>query len=267
MANTRIELPHMSADEKQNMLARRLEAEAVVIEEHRSANAAAGHRGKLMLTKLLMMRDPSPVPGFLRVYPNYKHQNKADGFGCMRLSPKWLGPVEHGQPGLPPALNIENFHQGTKVFEQELDAEGNPSELYIANRLRFYTDPVPHRHKYQGTTGLNKNIPIYFLWLDHRDSSEHRLTYVESRQFYCNFYERLASVQPDFKRLVELMDEGTNLQICGFDAKPLGENESLDKAYLDPSVPFGHERVLYAMLCLRDTPECYPWRKYKTFDF
>lgn len=40
-----------------------------------------------------------------------------------------------------------------------------------------------------------------------RDGQERRLSYVDSRQFYCNFYERLASQKSDFKRLVELMDE------------------------------------------------------------
>ncbi|ELR15981.1 uncharacterized protein ACA1_221470 [Acanthamoeba castellanii str. Neff] len=145
-----------------------------------------------------MMRDPAPVPGFRHVYPNFRHQNKANGFSCAQLSPMSLRPVDHGQPGLPPALNIENFHQDSKVFPEELYTEGNPGQLYVANRLRFYADPVPHRHKYHGTTGITINIPAYF---------ERRLSYVDSRQFYCNFYERLASQKSDFKRLVELMDE------------------------------------------------------------
>jgi hypothetical protein len=58
-----------------------------------------------------MMKNPEHIEGFLKVFPNYKHQNRQDGFGCMKLSPKYLGPVDHGQPDLPPALNIENFHQ------------------------------------------------------------------------------------------------------------------------------------------------------------
>jgi hypothetical protein len=262
----------MDPDEERALFRRRMELEGEEVERARAENEAAGRDGEVALARLLMLKQPAPVPGFRRVYPNFKHQNRPDGFGCMRLSPMSLGPVEHGQPGLPPALNIENFHQGTKVFREELDAEGNPSDLYRANRKRFYEDPVPHRHKYHGTTGLTKNIPEFFLWID-RDGSEHRLTYVQSRQFYCNFYERLASQEPDFRRLVELVEDGTNLQLCGYDAKPVereaGESlaDAIERAYLDASTPFGHERVLYAMLLLRDSPEQYPWRKHKTFEF
>lgn len=56
---------------------------------------------------------------------------------------------------------------------------------------------------------------------------------------------------------------------CGYDAHEIPEAtvDAIEKAYLDPSVPFGHERVLFAMLALRDTPEEYPWRKYKTLEF
>lgn len=262
----RVDLPKMSADEKKRLLEERLEGEAREVERARVENEAAGRRGEVALTRLRMLKEPEPMAGFMRVYPNFKHQNKADGFGCMRLSPKALGPVDHGQPGLPPALNIENFHQGTKVFTEELDDNGDPAPLYVANRQAFYADPVPHRHKYHGTTGVNKNVPVYFLWVD-RDGKEHRLDYVASRQFYCTFYERLASLEPDFERLVELVDGGTNLQICGYDAKPLAADETIEQAYIDDSTPFGHERVLYAMLLLRDTPDAYPWRQHKTFDF
>ncbi len=142
-----------------------------------------------------------------------------------------------------------------------MDENGNPSELYVKNRLAFYLDPVPHRHKYVGTE-TNKNIPKFFVWRD-KEGKEHRLTYVESRQFYCNFYERLAPLQDDFKKLVQMLDNGTNLQIIGYDAFPL--TGTLEEAYLDPSKPFGHELCLYALLTAK--PEEYPWRKYKTFDF
>lgn len=154
-----------------------------------------------------------------------------------------------------------------QVFAQECDGEGNPSQLYVKNRLRFYQDPVPHRHKYKGRDASgNKNIPLYFLWVD-RDGSEHRLSYIESRQFYCTFYERLASQEPDLARLLELMKEGTNLQICGYDAQPLPPGQTVEEAYLDPSTPFGHERVLYTMLLYHDHPEQFPWRIHKTFEF
>jgi len=171
----------------------------------------------------------------------------------------------HGQPGLPLALNIENFHQGSKCFREEtLPDSDDPSPLYYENRLRFYGDAVPHRHKYKGD-GANKNAPLYFVWVD-RDGKDHRLTYVESRQFYCTFYERLAGVQQDYAKLRDMIAGGTDVCICGYDAAPLGPGETIADAYLDASKPFGHERVLYAMLTVAD-PELLPWRQHKTFDF
>lgn len=95
----------------------------------------------------------------------------------------------------------------------------------------------------------------------------HYLDYVRSRQFYCNFYERLAKVHPDFLELMKLQNNGVNLQICGYDGFAISSADpvEIERAYLDPSVPFGHERVLYALLHLKENE--YPWRKYKTFDF
>jgi hypothetical protein len=96
-----------------------------------------------------------------------------------------------------------------------------------------------------------------------KDKKEHRLNYIQSRQFYCTFYERLASVEPDFTKLQQLKDTGTNLQIIGYDAHPIVG--IVEDAYLDPSAPFGHELVLYTMLT--EEPANWPWRKHKTFDF
>lgn len=237
--------------------------ESEKVEEAAEENRENGKRGKVIVSKLRMMKSPEYHEGFLKVFPNFKHQNRKDGFGCKSLSPMFLGPVNHGQPGLPAALNIENFHQGSKCFEEEVDEDGNPSEVYEENREKFYKDPVPHRHKYHGKE-KNKNIPKYFVWRD-KEGEEHQLTYIQSRQFYCNFYERLAREQQDFKTLEKKLREGYNLQIVGYDGRSM-KGTTPDQAYLDPSAPFGHELVLYSMLMIADK-EKLPWRKHKTFDF
>ncbi|BAU80020.1 hypothetical protein A9K97_gp331 [Tokyovirus A1] len=221
-------------------------------------------RGNLGLFRMRMMKEVPLQEGWLNVFPNFRHQNRRDGLGCMSLSPMSLGPVEHVHPELPPAKNIENFYQGSKVFSEEVDKEKNPTALFYENRERLFSDEVPHRHKYKGT-GKNKNIPLYFLWTN-VNGEEERLGYVESRQTYCNFFERLAAETEDFKELCHLQDSGVNLMFCGYDAHDI-KSQTLEEAYLDPSVPFGHERVLYTMLALRDTPEEYPWRKHKTLEF
>ncbi len=233
-----------------------------LIEDARKKNKDQGLKGKVIVSQLKMMKEPDDHKGFLKVFPNFKHQNRRDGFGCRSLSPMSLGPVDHGQPNLPQSFNIENFHQGSKCFQEEIDSKGDPSKIYYENRLKFYLDKTAHRHKYKGT-GKNKNIPVFFIWVD-KDGKEHRLNYTQSKQFYCHFYEKLASIQPDYLRLLKLIENGTNIQICGYDGRSIG-NRPIEEEYLDESKPFGHELVLATMLI--EKPENYPWKKYKTFDF
>lgn len=45
-------------------------------------NATRQQRGKVIVSKLLMMRAAPEVVGYLNVFPNFKHQNRKDGFGC-----------------------------------------------------------------------------------------------------------------------------------------------------------------------------------------
>lgn len=175
---SRKELPKFTAAEKEAHTASAWEDELADIEAAAQENRANGRRGEVIVTKLRMMRAPEYHKGYLKVFPNFKHQGRKDGYGCKKLSPMFLGPVNHGQPGLPPALNIENFHQGSKCFEEETDKDGNPSEKYAKNRLEFYKDPVPHRHKYHGKE-QNKNIPKYFVWVD-KEGEEHHLKYVSA---------------------------------------------------------------------------------------
>jgi hypothetical protein len=204
---TRTELPKFTSSEKATQAAQAWEDELAEIEAAATENLENGRRGEVIVTKLRMMKAPDHRKGYLKVFPNFKHQGRKDGFGCRQLSPMYLGPVNHGQPGLPPSQNIENFHQGSKCFAQEVDKHGNPSQLYAKNRLEFYNDPVPHRHKFHGDDKQNKNIPKYFVWVD-KEGKEHHLSYIESRQFYCNFYERLAEQQDDYKTLQKKLKDG-----------------------------------------------------------
>lgn len=219
-----------------------------------------------------MMKDPDHIDGYLKVFPNFKHDNRKDGFGCASLSPKSLGPVKHGQPDLPDALNIENFHQGSKCFDSEVrPKDGKPSKTFYATQLEMFNDPIPHRHKEAAkAVAGNKNICKFWVWVTQEGVEKH-LSYVDSRQFYCNFYERLVVKQAQYKKLVKLLENGTNLQIIGYDAYDVDEvkgnslAEKLERCYKDGKRPFGHELVLFSMLVL--DAEDYPWRKYKTEDF
>lgn len=269
-------LPKLSRGEKEERKATTHMAENVAIEEAAEQNRRAGRRGQVRVTKMQMRKAVPDLPGFRKVFPNFKHGGRTDGLGFNTLSPMFLGPVEHGQPGLPPALNIENFHQGSKCFKEETRGTNDtyPGPLFYHNRETWYRDPIPHRHKYKGTkenldggttsspgvASNRRNIPLYFVWVD-KEGKENYLDYVLSRQFYCTFYERLATKQPQFSELQRLLDNGYNLQICGYDGREV--TRSLEAEYLDPSQPFGHELVLYSLLVLE--PKDYPWKKYTTF--
>ncbi len=227
-------------------------------------NRMNGYPGTVICSKLRMRKRVEHHDGFLKVFPNFRHQNRNDGFGCSALSPMNLGPVKHGQPDLPDSLNLENFHQGNKCFPSEVDEEGNPDSDFFDTQVEMYQNPIPRRHKETVVSADgNKNIPRFSVWRC-SDGTIKKMSYIESRQFYCNFYERLACGTSEFYELTKLKANGTNLQICGYDGYNVGK--SLDEHYLDESKPFGHEMVLYTLLT-EHNQDNYPWRKYKTEQF
>lgn len=91
------------------------ERRQLLVDSSREEKAVRGRWGDVIVGQLKMMKPPPHVDGFLSVFPNNKHANRKDGWGLAELSPMQLGPVEHGQPGLPPATSIENYHQFNKV--------------------------------------------------------------------------------------------------------------------------------------------------------
>jgi hypothetical protein len=223
-------------------------------------NAAAGRRGTLSVSKLRMMREPDHVDGVRNVFPNNKHQNRTDGFGCASLSPMRLGPVLHGQPGVPESLNIENYHQFNKVFPRDVDQDGGVKPDFYTIRDAAYRDPVAHRHKYPQDRGLggNKNIPLYSIHVK-PDGTKKSFTYLQSRYFYCHQYELLAKQTADFATLKRWLDMGFNLQIVGYDGYPV--TKTLWEHYNDISKPFGHELVLYSLLAIENADD-YPWNRF-----
>lgn len=270
---TRTPLPKRSRKDQVKIIENRRRQEKKDIEQARVDNIESGLFGHIIVTKLRMFSSPDDVEGYLKVFPNLKHGNRKDGLGLPDLSPMSLGPVETPQPTVPVAKNIENLHQFNKVFPSEVGEDGNPTQEWYETRSRAYTDPIPHRHKPSAKSAKgSKNIPVYSVW-ETSDGEELHLSYFESRQVYCTYYERLAKKTESFARLKELIKGGTNIQIVGYDgydlelgpdATPEEKQQKFEKCYRDISKPFGHEVVLAALLMLK--PSQYPWRKYKTLD-
>lgn len=239
--------------------AQRLADRAAAVEATAHWNRTTGKKGTVICSKLRMMREPDYVEGFLNVFPNNRHQDRADGFGCASLSPMRLGPVRHSQPGLPDALNIENYHQFNKAFKRDVLAPENVQlkPEFFTMRDAAYRDPVPHRHKYPDDAGASRK-PLFSVHLTPAGMLR-MYTYQQSRYFYCHQYELLAKQQPDFVELRRKIDDGTNLQIVGYDGYAV--TKTLWEHYIDPERPFGHELVLYSLLTI-ENPEDYPWNRF-----
>jgi hypothetical protein len=227
---------------------------------------------------------------WLNVMPNRKAVNRTDGVGMPSLSPMCLGPVEHCQPGLPVAQNIENYHQASKVWFSELADTTNPIHAHAFDdintlpspntgwyqkRLEMFNDPEPHRHKFGAdqmaeerkkiVNQSNVNQAMYSIQLT-LTGEERRFTYVESRYFYCCAYEKLVMVQSDFQQLLDWHHTGVDIRLCGYDGHDMGissDAETIYQHYCDTTKPFGHERVLYAMIILSNTPQDLPWHRYR----
>jgi len=263
---------------KPELIAERLVADRVVVEEAAEANLRAGRPGQLIATKLLTYRACGTHRGFMKVFPNYRHGGRRDGMGCPSLSPLRLGPVFHNQPGLPVSRSIENCCNANCVYPKEADGTGEPLETWHQTRLKMYNDIRPNRlkAKLKRTDAGKPTMPLYSVWVQ-PNGAQKKFSNVAARQFFCCYYERLVSkpgseAAKDLESLRACLAAGYNLEIVGYNARPVTSDEPvyewelLERMYLDPSLPFGHELVLYTMLSL-DNPEDYPWRRYKSEAF
>lgn len=203
--------------------------------------------GRVVLQQMRMMKPVVQLENFVCVFPNYRHANRRDGMGMATLSPMSLGPVEHEQPGLPPAKNLENFYQFSKRFEGEDD-----DAAFHQSKVDGYLLETPQRHKLKGKRCL------YWSWVD-KNGVERKLSRVKARVFYCTFYEQLAREQDEWRILKQMVQlESYNVQIVGYDARLVAPTkEALWREYHLEDASFGHELTLYAMLVLHESE--WPW--------
>lgn len=242
------------------------------------------------------------VPGDLIDIAEGLASSVAPTLAVNDLSPMKLGPVRY-EPTDPTkteptgsTATIECDHQCRKVHEVELQ---KCSRLEIVNYIQVLLNSgTPHRHKPlpasclaadpeadagTGTgTGSSKhrkparlpNAPAFSLrpvpatspraelWPDGKYYA--RVSYAESRPYYCNEMERLGGVHPAFGQVLDLIRAGVNVCIVGYDA---WDTSMLDfnpaTAYADISRPFGHEAVL-ATMWMKESGQlgdcAYPWR-------
>jgi hypothetical protein len=276
------------------------------------ANRASHRAGTVVGVKMRMMHNPELVSGYLNVRPNFNDRKVTDALGLPALSPKSMGPI----PTVG-AANLENLHQGNKVFAYACEGGGDnkvdaqirdleqqmktatatmalvptdkqreqiwaiwkqidsalvkqkaPTAAFTNLQSAMLKCKEPYRHQHSflndfAITGIAKssipnrksNVPLYSVF------QGTRMSYLQSRQVYCQYYEQFAANSPEFKSLKKEVEEGQNVCICGYDAYPV--TGSLLAHYFDPDRPFGHELVLIAMLTIA-SPQHYPWQQFRT---
>lgn len=260
-APSRVQLPKESASAVRERCLESYRKHNATVKTASDKNKVEGKRGQVVLYRMHMRKAVGLVPGFLNVFPNRRHGSRTDGLGLSNLSPMTLGPIEHGQPGLPAARNLENLHQlACKCYPCEWDEEKKrPKPEFYESRLKGLLQEEPMRRRF-----TSKDKPVCSIWVDPR-GKEHQLSYAETKPVYCHFYVLAVEFEEQFIQLKEMVENGVNVRLCGYDAIPIpassGGNDrggDLISAFKDPRTPFGHERVLYTMLVEPDRNK-WPW--------
>jgi ribonuclease HI len=235
----------------------------------RRANVAAGKRGKVFLGKAWRAQKSEEipvVPGAVPIYVSNGKGNIGTAVSPFNLPvPRRFvrGTVDGNPTGAPlwNGVNIpmELWWQSSKVAKSEVHPITNViADSYWRRRAAIYRAGVAKRRYIDvadiyGAVFGNKGDPVY--------------QYIDSRVFYCQAYEE-AIMDPNnrdaynaFSFLDKLLEAGVNILLLGPDADPLPSGDDLgspfDVAYHSTVSPFGHERVIAALLS-RDTP----WKAY-----
>lgn len=225
------------------MIKKKRDTENVERQKQIEASRIPSKKGDIIVTKLLMRKPPQYRPGYLAVFPNRDDENRSDGLGISCLSPMLLGPVNHVMKNFPPAENLENYYQFAKVYD------GYDPRI----RINGYIDKEGKRH---GSHGKGTEI-LYSVYYS-LTGEERKYNYIQSRFFYCHYYEKLSKA--GIEKLRSVVNDGYNIQIFGYDGHEI--EKTLNEYYEDESLPFGHEMVIYSILTI-DDPEQYPWNIYK----
>lgn len=227
------------------------------------------NKGDVRCNRIIHYRSKEPGDKTHPVIQGYVNINATSGNARWKgLSPMKLGPfylrehcvetpwypkgvhpgfsvVEEGFQALY-CTNLENIWQGSKVYDVDLDASKIIQPSFYERRKNMAHDPQPHRRALPKAKGT----PVCAYW----DGT--LLSYLDSRLIYCELYQSLVRNTPEYQELVRMRENGTNLQIIGYDGQNLPiTNEAMKTACLDPTKPFGHELVLCCML-----KDIYPWR-------
>lgn len=204
----------------------------------------------IRVAKLPHRMSGEPHPRF-EEFLNFNVTSSSKDF-CRELSPMFLGPVEHneldreGVP-LPVCKRFENFWQGCKVFECDLEEICEVEDLdismlkdsYFERKRDIFNEDRGHRRalKFAGLPN-SKTICSYY---DGRF-----VKYLPARrEIYIPGYMELARQTEAYDILSKVYNSGQKIVLLDYDGY---EFEDIYKVMKNSSKPMGHGHVLYMML-------------------
>ena len=218
------------------------------IERARARNQYNSRQGRVRLCKLHHFRDKSVKDKRWKRRKGYRNISVCSGAKKWKVvSPMYIGPVEHGEIGAPPAKSLDNLVRYSLVWEHEFDrALGQPTQEWYQRRAAGFALPQGERY----TSGSFKRQlhthkqPIGSWW------GGRLLSIVAARiELECKLYARLVKTVPLYHDLELMVHDGYNLQLFGYDAFDLdAEHMHPLEVLRDTSLRFGHEFVLYGLL-------------------
>jgi hypothetical protein len=197
--------------EKATQLKQALKDHEVTVKAAQKENKKDKIPGKIRANKLPHRLDKSIKDKSWPKADGYKNIGVCSGSpGIFKeLSPMKLGPIKHDEAGLPAAKNLENLWQYSKVFSGDVDAKGNILPSWFARRKQGFSDPKPHRRAKKLSPGEKT---LYSYW------KGEKLDYMEARRkIYCPLYAEYVVKTAAWTKLKEIMNDGYNIQILGYD--------------------------------------------------
>jgi hypothetical protein len=182
------------------------------------------------MIRVISMRD-NPTDGLI-VNTTSRSTNWSKG-----LSPFFLGPVDMGN-GLV-VSNVENAWQFSKVYQQHVDAEGNPSSLwYEFRKLGFASERAIRYPMGKGT------VPLYSYFNDQK------FAYIEARKaLYIPIYSYYVRQSFAFRCLRKLSTTEPLIYLQDFDGYDHAkQGMSFDEVITCETKKMGHAFVLAMML-------------------
>lgn len=157
------------------------------------------------------------------------------------FSPFFLGPVKlYGPYG---AYNVENAWQYAKVYADQVDENGDPTDAYWEFAYRGWSKQKADRYpKGKGA------VPEYSLW------DGEKLGYVEAKKrIYVPLYEKAVYDSGYFESLIEMVrdlsQDGLKVGFFDFDGfDNRAQGMSYDDVINSPRHRFGHGMVLARMV-------------------